>query len=92
MLNGSNNIGRFIRNRRVYLGLTQLELAKPLGYKLPNFISNIETGKVSFPLRRWKDYADALDLDRGRFLFRVLKDFQPEMADYLTLREKPVLD
>ena len=40
-----NEIGQVIRNRRKYLGLTQVELGKILG-KSNTYLSDIEVGKT----------------------------------------------
>lgn len=80
-------IGQFLKRRREQLELSQMEVAKQIGYKLPNFISNIENDKAPFPIGRWKDFANVLQLDRTKFLMRVLKEFYPEMLDYLQPKE-----
>ena len=84
----SRNLGKFIRKRRLALGMSQSELAQRLGHRLPNFISQMETGKSNFPFFSWKEYADALEVDRGEFLVLVIRKFSPEILDYLELKAK----
>ena len=45
-------IGEIIRNYRIKADLTQQELAKHLGYKIPQFISLIENNSSSKPSLR----------------------------------------
>lgn len=56
-------ISQFIKVRREELGLSQEQLSNVLGYKSPMSISNIETGKSPFPLRRLDEFARALNIN-----------------------------
>jgi len=58
----SKEIGHFVRERREEIGVSRIELAKALHYKLPNMITMVETGATTFPLKRLPEYAKALDL------------------------------
>ena len=86
-------IGRFIRRRRKELGLKQLELAHRLGLTRHNFIAILEADRAAFPMGRWKDYADALEIPRPEFLKRALEENFPEMIDYIVgFTDKPDMD
>lgn len=53
-------IGVKIREAREYIGMTQEELAKKLGYRGKSSIAKIETGANDIPISKVKEFADAL--------------------------------
>jgi transcriptional regulator with XRE-family HTH domain len=84
-----NELGRFIRARREELGLSQLQLARALGYKWSNFIGMIETGSAMFPFDRWDDFAKELQLPKHEFLRLVLAELFPRVLPYVEFVEAP---
>jgi hypothetical protein len=86
----SIKIGRFIKKRREEMGLSQVALGKLLQYQYGNYIAMIEAANASFPLERWRDYADALQVPRHEFLKLVLEDAFPEMMPYIDGFSDPV--
>lgn len=50
-----------IKERREYLGLTQDELAKKLGYKSRSSINKIEVGENDIPQSKIEQFAKALE-------------------------------
>jgi hypothetical protein len=48
------NLGRYLRSKRLATGFTQSDIADKLGYSSPQFISNFERGLCSPPLRHLK--------------------------------------
>ena len=58
----SMTIGDRIAARRKELGMTQLQLAKKLGYTSKTTISRIETGSNKLKLSKVKAIADALEI------------------------------
>lgn len=48
------SLGNYLKQKRVQAGVTQSEVAKKLGYSTPQFISNIERGLCSPPLKNLK--------------------------------------
>lgn len=61
--------GKEIRDRRTYLGLTQVEVAKALNLKHTNHISDWEHDKVQPNLRNIKAICEVLKMD---LIFRSL--------------------
>lgn len=57
------NFGNFVKKAREKKGLTQLQLAKKLGYETAQFTSNIERGLCAYPLNKFKRVAKVLDVD-----------------------------
>jgi hypothetical protein len=83
-------LAEFIKQRRTVLGLSQKALGERLGYRYGNFIAMIEGHAGGFPVDRWKDYADALEVPRHEFLKMVLEDAYPEMLEYIIGFHDPV--
>lgn len=79
----SVQIGRFIKEKRTALGMTQSQLARKLGYKYGNFVTMLENGNASFPLDRYRDYADALLVPRHEFAYLVAQDTYPDLVEDL---------
>lgn len=55
------SVGEKIRQRRIYLGMTQEELAHKVGYKSRTSINSIEL-KRDLPMKKLKPIADALEI------------------------------
>lgn len=68
-------LGRLAKER----GVSQRQLAKKLGYKQAVVLSHMATGRAPIPLDRAGELAEALDLDKQRFLFAVLDQRHPEI-------------
>jgi len=73
-------LGRFIARRREELQLTQSEVAAELGYKGPQFISNIERGLAGLPIRKYRRLASALRVSLGQLLEETLEPSELEDA------------
>jgi len=65
-------VGRFIKKRRMELGLSQGDLCKLLGYRSRNSVSNIEVGNEGLPPKRAHEWADALQVPRADFFAFVI--------------------
>ena len=63
-----SNIGNKVKKQRMYLGLTQEELARKLGYKSKTTINKIEAGVNDVPRKRINDFAIALETTPEFFL------------------------
>jgi transcriptional regulator with XRE-family HTH domain len=86
----SVKIGRRIKEQREAMGLTQSALGKMLGYRYGNFIAMVEGGNSAFPIDKWRDYADQLNIPRHEFLELVMKETYPEMIPYIDGFSDPV--
>ena len=77
--------GKMISEYREKNGLTQMDLAKELGYKYGNFIGMLESGSSVFPLAngKWLEYAKVIEADPTEFLIAALCDVHPSMEPYL---------
>jgi transcriptional regulator with XRE-family HTH domain len=60
-------VGRFVRQRREELGLSQGDVIRVLGYKSRNAVSNLEIGIEGLPAKRAYAWADLLEVPRDAF-------------------------
>lgn len=58
-------IGRYVKARRLELGLTQEELAYRMGYKTKSSINKIELGAQDVPLAKVEELARCLECTPG---------------------------
>lgn len=79
----ANIIGDFIKKNRERLKLTQAELGKALGYRYGNFIGYLENGKAVFPLDKWEEYAEVLQVEKHFFLEIIMREKYPSMIPYM---------
>jgi transcriptional regulator with XRE-family HTH domain len=81
------NFGEKIRKLRIEKGLTQIELAKRLGYKTNSYISDIERGAFLPSKEKLKKLAKALEVS-----FETLEDmlFESKLSS-LGIKEPELL-
>lgn len=75
--------GQWLKGLREQKGLTQLQLAKLLGYEYFTFISQIEIGKGAVPSAKYAAFARALDVDPKEFVKTCLKYYDPHAWEIL---------
>lgn len=61
---------------------SQNELSVLLGYKNGQFISNVERGLCSIPLKKAKDIADLLEIPKEELRTAILKDCEATLSHY----------
>ncbi len=62
------NLGDFLRQKRLEAGMKQITIAKVVGFKNAQFISNIERGACSTPWYVLKIMIEQYNLDKMEFL------------------------
>ncbi len=65
--------GRWLKQRREELGLSQRELAALVGTEYYTFISQLETGRGRIPPERYRVWAGALQMDAREFVRIILR-------------------
>lgn len=65
--------GRWLKQRREELGLSQRELAGLVGTEYYTFISQLEAGRGRIPPERYREWASALDMDPRDFVRTILR-------------------
>lgn len=73
-------IAKFIRSARERAGLTQLELAKAMGYSVPQFVSNWERGVSVPPLESARKLARLLDVSPAELAHAFARDALEDLA------------
>lgn len=63
------HVGKRIRERRIALGMRQVDLAEKMGYKFPQAIHTTEKGTNDIGLSRLFDYAKVLDCNLEYLIF-----------------------
>ena len=69
----------YLRQKRVDSGLSQLDVARELGYSSPQFVSNWERGLVSPPLETIAVLIDLYKIPASEVVGKILE----ETRDYL---------
>jgi transcriptional regulator with XRE-family HTH domain len=69
--------GRWLKERRERLGLSQRQLARRVGTEYYTFISQLETGRGRIPPDRYKDWACALEMPGQDFVREILRYYDP---------------
>lgn len=81
------NLGQYLREKRVNAGLTQAEIAGKLGYSSPQFISNFERGLCSPPLKNLKALVKLYKIDANE-LIRLIIDEQKNVLSHALLGKR----
>ena len=79
-------LNEYLREKRLDSGLSQLDVARVLGYASPQFVSNWERGLVSPPLETIAVLIQLYKLPHGEVIDRILD----ETRDYLEESLLPV--
>lgn len=80
----STGIGERVKNRRLELGLTQIELAKRMGYESKAAICKVERGDDNITLDRVSKFATALNVEPG-YLMGWNEEAEPTKENAVTL-------
>ena len=75
--------GRWLKERREKLGLSQRQLAHRVGAEYYTFISQLETGRGRIPPDRYEDWAHALEIPGRDFVREILRYYDPITHDLL---------
>ena len=65
--------GKWLREQREHLGISQRELARRVNVDYYTFISQIEAGRGRVPAERLEDWADALEIEPAVFAKTLMK-------------------
>jgi transcriptional regulator with XRE-family HTH domain len=89
----TSKVALVIRERREELGLSQMDLARALKLKSPQFISNIERGLVNIPLKKIDQFCRVLQLDY-KFLLKLVHEekIPQKLRKFLLEQESKTLD
>lgn len=74
-------LSRLIQDRP---DLTNVEIARRMGYERPNVIAMMRTGTMKIPVHRVPEFARILEVDPYALLQRVLSEYDPGLWALLT--------
>jgi transcriptional regulator with XRE-family HTH domain len=83
-------LGNAIRDARLEKGLTQLELAKALGYSSPQFVYLMERNVSKVPLEILGKLIVILGLEEAAMIDILLSDFRKNAAEQIAIGKKQV--
>jgi transcriptional regulator with XRE-family HTH domain len=91
MRTNAQNLARFIRTKRIELGMSQFDLTKKLGWqtKSTQYISNIERNKCSFPPKSVQLLSDALNTSIDSIVHEMVKDYNLSLNNEVRLTTNP---
>jgi len=75
--------GRWLKERREQVGLSQRQLADKVGTEYYTFISQLETGRGRVPPDKYKIWAQALQMEPRDFVLALLPYYDPHTYDVL---------
>lgn len=76
-------LGQFLRDKRVSAGFTQAEIADRLGYSSPQFISNFERGLCSPPLKNLKSLVRLYRIDANELIHLIIAEQKQVLSSAL---------
>lgn len=77
------NVGRFLRQRRIEIGLTQRQVSEKLGYGSPQFISDMERGLCTLPLKKLGEIVKLYKLAPQELMELMLQEQEAILRDAL---------
>ena len=78
-LQGRRQAGAWLKELREEAGLTQMALARRLGFKYYAFVSQVETGFSRVPTEKLEDWANTLDVHPAVFTKQLILFYEPEL-------------
>lgn len=75
--------GRWLKELREGAGLSQRQLAAKVGADYYTFISQLETGRGRIPPDRYREWAEALQVNARDFVRELLRFYDPITYDVL---------
>jgi transcriptional regulator with XRE-family HTH domain len=78
-----NNIAKLSLEARIKSGLSQVEVAKAVGYRNGQFVSNVERGICSIPTKNLKKYCSTVKLNVNDAITAILNDYQETITEEL---------
>jgi transcriptional regulator with XRE-family HTH domain len=76
-------VGRYLKDQRVQSNLTQSQVAQSLGYTSPQFISNIERGLCSAPVKHLRGFLKLYNLSTDELVSVILKQEEANLRNAL---------
>ena len=78
-----NHIGEFVKTHRKKVGLSQTQLSEILGYQNGQFISNVERGLCSVPLKHAPVLREVLKVKAHELTRALLMDLEDTVHKHI---------
>lgn len=72
----SERVGRYFRQKRVAVGLTQIDLSRILGYSTSQFVSNWERGLCMPPLNSMAKLSEVLKIPKKEIVDMLTEEYR----------------
>ena len=82
------SVGQYLRDKRIESGLTQAKVAEDLGYSTPQFISNIERGLCSPPLKNLRTLVRMYRIPVDEIMVIIMKEQEAILRQALGNKKK----
>lgn len=82
------SLSNYLKTKRVESGLSQLDVAKVLGYSSPQFVSNWERGLVSPPLETIAVLVELYKIPANEVIEHILKETRAYLEANLKTKKK----
>lgn len=92
MMRNFSSVAKLIKEKRTThpKGYSQTQLSKALGYKNGQFISNLERGLCSIPLKGMSKFLETLNISEEELKSAILKDYKLTLEYYLNEETSPI--
>jgi len=86
-----NHIAKFLKDKRTHhpKEYSQSELSHILGYKNGQFISNVERGLCSVPLKSLPKICEVLEINKDELKKVLLEDYEKTLEEHLEASTEP---
>lgn len=74
------NFGKFLRTSRINASKTQDQVAKELGFKNGQFVSNMDRGICSLPVKNIETLGECLDVSANSIRMAMLRDYKNKIG------------
>lgn len=79
------DLGEYLRQRRMSVGLSQSEVSEALGYSSPQFVSNFERGLCAPPLTKMRHLMALYKIPRQEMTTLLLKEQKKYIEHHLAM-------
>ncbi len=83
-----NSLSLFLKEKREESGLSQLEVAKQIGYSSPQFVSNWERGIVAPPIETIAILIDLYKIQPNHIIQKIVEDTKDYLDVHLSTPKK----
>ncbi len=83
-----NSLSQYLKEKREECGMSQLDVAKQLGYSSPQFVSNWERGIVAPPIETIAVLIDLYKIQASQVIQKIVEDTQYYLQGHLSTPKK----